>query len=390
MTNQAATNATTAKTMRVDRARVGILRCLMVALAVCVYPAPADRAMAGEVRIWPTAVVSDRDVTLKDVAEFVDYSRDERGRLEATIVSPSPCEGGEMLLTIEDVRRALVEGGANPAEVRLLGASRCKVLRPLGAPRRSSPPKHPAANAERAQHKANRVSSVNAEPTRAESPRTVRTLEFAVREFLAARLSELPGRVDVRFSRANRSDLALPAESHHFDIRAASPVQPGLVMLEAKAHSADGSVRAIPLVAEVAVMREVVVARRPINRGRKIESADLAVQERRFTEAADIGLTDMFAAVGQRARDFIPVGAMVTSGSIEAAPVVERGDVVTIWIRRGGVVVKASGRVQQAGGLGDVVSVRRDGTKRKQDLVEAVVTGPGTVTISDSAQLASR
>lgn len=380
----------TAGTVRVDRSRVGVLRRVTVSLAICVCAAPVDRAMAGEVRIWPTAMVSDRDVVLKDLAEFVDFSRTERDRLEATVVSPSPCEGGELLLTIEDVRRALVEGGANPAEVRLLGASRCKVMRPLGAPRRLSLSKHPSADAEGAQLKANRVNRAKAVPTRAESSRAARTLESAVREFLASRLSELPGRVDVRFSRANRSDLALPAESHQFDIHAASPVQPGLVTLEAKAHSADGAVRAIPLVVEVAVMRDVVVARRPINRGRMIESADLAVQERRFTEASDIGLTQTDAAVGQRARDFIPAGAMVAAASIEAAPVVERGDAVTIWIRRGGVVVKASGRAQQAGGLGDVIAVRRDGTKRKQDLVEAVVTGPGTVTISDSAQLASR
>ncbi len=384
MTNQ------NAGAVRVDRARIRVLGCLAVTLAVCVCAAPIDRAMAGEVRIWPTAAVSERDVTLRDVAEFVDFSRPERDRLEAMVIAPSPCEGGEMLLTIEDVRRALVDGGANLAEVRLLGASRCKVMRPLGAPRRVTPPKHSGAEAEGVQHKANRVNRAKAEPTRAESHRAARTLESAVREFLAARLSEQPGRVEVRFSRANRSDLALPAESHRFDIHAGSPVAPGLITLDVQAHAADGSVRAVPLVAEVAVMREVVVARRPINRGRLIEAADLAVQERRFTEASDIGLTDTIAAVGQRARDFIPAGAMVTAGSIEAAPVVERGDAVTMWIRRGGIVVKATGRAQQAGGLGDVISVRRDGTKRKQDLIEAVVTGPGTVTISDSAQLASR
>lgn len=375
---------------RVERASVRVLGCLAVTLAVCVGLAKADRTMAGEVRIWPTAVVSERDVTLRDAAEFVDFSRSERDRLEATVIAPSPCEGGEMLLTVEDVRRALADGGANLAEVRILGASRCKVMRPLGAPRRAAPPKHSAAESDADQHRTKRVAKVKTAHLNTESRRAARTLESAVREFLAARLSEQPGRVDVRFSRANRSDLALTSESHQFDIHAASPVAPGLVTLEAKAHSADGAMRAIPLVVEVAVMRDVVVARRPINRGRMIEAADLAVQERRFTAAADIGLTQTDAAVGQRARDFIPAGAMVTAGSIEAAPVVERGDAVTMWIRRGGVVVKASGRAQQAGGLGDVIPVRRDGTKRKQDLIEAVVTGPGTVTISDSAQLASR
>lgn len=389
MTRGMMTNRT-ATIVRGDRAPGGYVGRLAITLAICVFPAMPGLALAGEVRIWPTAVVSDREVTLKDVAEFVDFSRAARDQLEATIVAPSPCEGGEALLTIEDVRRALVDGGANLADVRLLGASRCKVSRPLGAPRRVSPPMRSSAGNTNVQHKTKRDATAQPVQGKVRASRDARTLETAVREFLAARLAELPGRVDVRFSRTNRSDLALPAESHQFDIHAASPVAPGLVTLEAQARSADGATRVIPLVAEVAVLREVVVARRPINRGRTIESADLALQERRFTETADIGLTELSAAAGQRARDFIPAGAMVTAGSLEAAPVVERGDAVTIWIRRGGVVVKASGRAQQAGGLGDVISVRREGAKRKQDLIEAVVTGPGTVTISDSTRLASR
>lgn len=380
----------TAAIVRGEPAPRGCVARLTVTLAICICPVLPDLASAGEVRIWPSAVVSDGEVTLKDVAEFVDFSRAERARLEAAVVSPAPCEGGEALLTHDDVRRALVDGGANLADVRLLGASRCKVSRPLGAPRLSSQPVRASAGNTGVQRRAKR--GVMAPSVQAKEPtaRDVRTLETEVREFLAARLAGLPGRIDVRFSRANRLDLALPAESHHFEIHAASPVAPGLVTLEVRSHSADGATREVPLVAEVAVLREVVVARRPINRGRLIEPADLAVQERRFTDAADIGLTDVSAAVGQRTRDFIAAGAMVTAGSIEAAPVVERGDAVTIWIRRGGVVVKASGRAQQAGGLGDVISVRREGTKRKQDLIEAVVTGPGTVTISDSMRLASR
>lgn len=389
MTRGMMTNRT-ATIVRGDRAPGGYVGRLAITLAICVFLAMPGLALAGEVRIWPTAVVSDREVTLKDVAEFVDFSRAARDQLEATIVAPSPCEGGEALLTIEDVRRALVDGGANLADVRLLGASRCKVSRPLGAPRRVSPPMRSSAGNTNVQHKTKRDATAQPVPGKVRASRDARTLETAVRDFLAARLSEQPGRVDVRFSRANQSDLALPAESHQFEIHAASPVAPGLVTLEVQAHSVEGELRAIPLVAEVAVLREVVVARRPINRGRLIEPADLAVQARRFTDAAEIGLTDVSAAAGQRARDFIPAGAMVTAGSIEAAPVVERGDAVTIWIRRGGVVVKASGRAQQAGGLGDVISVRREGTKRKQDLIEAVVTGPGTVTISDSMRLASR
>ncbi len=56
----------------------------------------------------------------------------------------------------------------------------------------------------------------------------------------------------------------------------------------------------------------------------------------------------------------------------------------------GGVEIKSTGKAQNAGALGDRIEVCRNGVKRKQDLIEAVVTGPKTVTVTDIRQVASR
>jgi flagella basal body P-ring formation protein FlgA len=407
------------------------------AAAAAVLAVAVSGAAAGEVRVWPTAAVASADVTLCDVAELTGFSREQRERLTGAVVAASPCEGGEMLVTVDEVRAALVEGGADLASVGLVGASRCRVSRPVvrtvGKPKAAdvvpvardesqvesdaaaAAKKRPAPRREATRREpASRRPAARSDTHDAQSavPKTrqpgERTLETVLQEYLTARLSRQAGGVELRFSPANRADLMLSAERFEFTVQASGPVQPGLVTLDVEAvardeadmadeaasvdevDSAEVEPRRIPIVAEVAVLRAVVVARRAINRGRVVETGDLSVEERRFTSAREIGLTETSAAVGQRAREFIQPGRMLTAGLVESPPVVHRGETVTIWIRRGGVVVKSSGKAQGAGGLGDVVSVRRDGTKRHSDLIEAVVTGPATVTISGAARLASR
>jgi flagella basal body P-ring formation protein FlgA len=75
---------------------------------------------------------------------------------------------------------------------------------------------------------------------------------------------------------------------------------------------------------------------------------------------------------------------------LKTKPLVQRGDVVTIWARLGGVEIKTTGRAQAAGAMGEKITVCRDGTRRKQDLIEAVVTGPKTVALADERAVASR
>jgi flagella basal body P-ring formation protein FlgA len=146
----------------------------------------------------------------------------------------------------------------------------------------------------------------------------------------------------------------------------------------------------LSVVAEAAVVRDVVVAKRAINRGETIEGRSLKLEQRRFTDASQIGVTDLAAVVGHQARQLIHAGEMLAVRSVEPRPLVKRGDPVTIWMRQGGLVIKAAGRAQAAGSLGQMIEVARDGTRRKQDLIDAVVTGPATVSVGEARQATLR
>ncbi|MBI5765320.1 MAG: flagellar basal body P-ring formation protein FlgA [Planctomycetes bacterium] len=350
----------------------------------------ASSARGGEIRIWPTATVSSESIRLSDVAQVSGFD-DERARvLREIAISAAPREGGDLQVGTADVRGALTESGVNLADVQLLGASRCKVSRtrtPFGTTLRVRPIEA-TSGTKNQPHVVRTVASNNAPVSAAN------TLESALKQFIVARLGEKDAGVEIRFSPTSKRDLQLDGNDFRFDIHARDESKLGLITLEvgispARAQTqSDGPIRTVPIIAEVSVMREVVVARRSINRGEMIEGRHLKLEQRRFTDYSQIGLTDVAAVVGQQARQFVKAGEMLIANGVEGRPLVQRGDAVTIWIKQGPLVIKASGRAQEAGVLGEKITVARDGSRRKQDIIDAVVTGPSTVTLGSDRQVA--
>ncbi len=346
-------------------------------LALLAAGGVARSCPAGEIRLWPTATVQGDAVRLGDVADLRGFEEEEQIRLAAVVLRSPLQPGGEILLSAADVREAVSAESANLAAIRIYGASRCRVSRtrpPREAVQRSnrlaaSPRPAPAAVA-----------------AGSSKPAASRTIETLVREYLTARSADPKARVEIRFSPAGRRVLDMPAEGLAVQIRPTNDRRWGMISLEVEIATAEGPPCVEAVLAEVLMVREVVVARRPINKGKCIEARDLQMEERRFSDSADIGLTDLAAAVGRQSTAFVRQGEMLRAEGLVSRPVVNRGDTVTIWARLGGVEVKTTGKAQQAGALGDVIRVRRDGAKRHQDLLDAVVTGPKTVAVTDVRQ----
>lgn len=361
--------------------------CLLVA---CLAPAAGlaltAAVRAGEIRIWPTAVVTDDVVTLADVADLRGFDFPIRHKLGALVVHSAPRPGGEVVVGISDVRGALAESQANLASINMLGSARCKVSRPR-MPR--------VPRVARAKHKPPPKRRTRTDPTeRVRSKPSVpaaETLASALHRYISARVAEPSAKLEVRFGSTGEQALALKAEDHDFGIRPADDRQLGLLSFEVDITPRDGRPPYTePIVAEVQLVKEVVVARRTINRGRIIEGRDLKLEARRFMEAESVGITDLAAAVGRQCAQFVSSGQALHAEMLRSRPLVRRGERVTVWVRHGGVEINTSGTAQQPGALGELIEVQRDGAKRKQDLIEAIVTGPGTVTVSDAREPARR
>ncbi len=357
--------------------------CLGGALLVMIITCATAPARGQEIRIWPTAVVESESVLLSQVADLRGFDFAQLDPLGRIAIYTAPRPGGQIVVHANDIRTALIEAGANLATVRIVGSARCTVSKPL--PPREEPPVRAVA----------RKVSVPARPEKASRPTPPRepvnpvvttgtTLEIALREFIQMRAAMSDGRIEARFSPASADVLQLTNPPHEFRIRSKDDRRIGLLSLEVDILRDGGTVRTVPIVVEASLVREVVVARRAINRGETIEGRALKLEARRFTDESEMGLADPSAAVGRQSSGFVQAGQMLTTASIQDKPLVARGQPVTIWMKHGGLVIRANGKAQSAGGLGDRIEVQREGARRKTDLLDAVVTGPGTVSVEST------
>ena len=124
---------------------------------------------------------------------------------------------------------------------------------------------------------------------------------------------------------------------------------------------------------------DAVTVDRPIERGQVLEASDLTVLQR--PKAQSGGLADMKSAVGQAARHQLRPGQPIQVADLMKPNIVQRDDTVTLVYEAPGLVLTLRGKAQEAGALGDTISVLNQQTKRT---VQGVVSGPGRVTVANA------
>jgi flagellar basal body P-ring formation protein FlgA len=135
----------------------------------------------------------------------------------------------------------------------------------------------------------------------------------------------------------------------------------------------------VQVLCEATLRKSVVVAGRAFNRGEVIQAGDLRNEIRAFERLEDIGLADAAPLIGQRARRLIKPGEQLDPRDVETVPLVQRNDLVTVSVRRGGLIITAAARALGSGSYGDTVSLRSESSK---ETFIGVVTGPKTVALT--------
>lgn len=124
---------------------------------------------------------------------------------------------------------------------------------------------------------------------------------------------------------------------------------------------------------------EVVVPLRTIARGETLTPGDVTIERRpREAQFNDV-LGEAKAAIGKVAKRTLMAGSVLRSGDVQREEVVGRGDIVTILYEGRGIAISLRGRANEAGAVGDVISVTNPQSKR---VLQGTVTGPGRVNVS--------
>jgi len=113
-----------------------------------------------------------------------------------------------------------------------------------------------------------------------------------------------------------------------------------------------------------------------LNRNELISSADLTVK-RRDISMLDPGLVkDPEQAAGQKLKLSLPAGAVLYAQALEAPPLVNRGERVTIMAKSQAIQITAPGEARNSGAKGEMIRVKNLTSRRE---IQARVLSAGVV-----------
>jgi flagella basal body P-ring formation protein FlgA len=126
------------------------------------------------------------------------------------------------------------------------------------------------------------------------------------------------------------------------------------------------------------VFDSVVCTSRRLNKGEVITKNDVYLTKKNISRLHPDTLTDMNQAIGLMLNHDIKENDTLKEGMLKRAPIVNRGDMVTILAEMGGIRVTAPGKILEKGYQGEYVRVQNAISKKN---VHAKVVNDSTVMV---------
>lgn len=348
--------------------RASVAAMLAVLVSACGAADDLFEPRVSTLKLRPAARVTGNTITAADVLLF----KDADPRLSSTLAERPIRTGltvpGETTVTLGQLREWLKGQGVNMARVLLCGAMECRVradaaadVSPTGSDE-SAPPHAPLF----------RDAAENASSLRAK-----------LKALIDREMTALGGRAQIELQRGGDDFLALTSPPWDFQIRSMSPAKLGAREFSVVVRR-DGRVqRTAHLYVRVRLIKRVVVADKPLNTGLSIGPDDVRMEERIFDSDHDLGVEAIGALVGQQVKRFVAAGGMLRRADVKAVDLVKRSRPVSLIGVSGNISMRLRGTALDSGGYGDTVRVRLGDLRSGRRVMRGVVTGLGTVTVSE-------
>lgn len=119
------------------------------------------------------------------------------------------------------------------------------------------------------------------------------------------------------------------------------------------------------------VFESVVCASRDLKRGEVIKKDDVYLGKIKGSRLSSKVLTHMNKVAGLQAKHNIKAGTCLKEWMLEKSPVVEKGDLITIFAESGNLKVTTQGRVLMKGCTGEIIKVQN--LMSKKDIYATVI-----------------
>lgn len=322
-------------------------------------------------KLRPAARVTGNIITAADVVVF----KDADPRLFSTLAERPIRSGltvpGETTVTLGQLRKWLKEQGVNMARVLLCGATECRVRADAVA---ETTPTGPGESA-----------PLNA-PLFSDTAENASSLRAKLMALINREMAALGGRAQIELQRGGESFLSLTSPPWDFQVRSMSSAKLGAREFSVVVRR-DGRVqRTAHLYARVRLIKRVVVADKPLNSGLSIGPDDVRLEERIFDSDRDLGVAAIGAMVGQQVKRFVAGGEMLRRADVKAVDLVKRSRPVSLIGASGNISMRLRGTALDSGGYGDTVRVRLGDRRSGRRVMRGVVTGLGTVRVSQGGK----
>ncbi len=345
---------------------------LFVLLPVAAWGDELIQREVSRLKLRPQVEVCGAAVTLADVLTFAEADPRLRAEIGRQPVNPDLQPPAKTVFTHEQIVRRLGELGVNLSRVLVSGALNCRVtLEPARAQTVIEAPSAWVA-----------AGSRDAAPlTRLRATDEGNTLADALRAYVNAELASLGGTAEIEFERAGQEFLTLTRPPWKFIIRSSSSSgdKLGLREFEIVIRRDGRTQRTARLAARVRLVKDVLVARKPLGIGTFVRQEDVALEPRMLERRQDVGLDEVGQIIGQQVKRYIPVGEMIRRSDIKVVDLVKRSRPVSLSSTGNSVSVRLTGMALDSGGYGDTVRVRIGESRKDRRILRGVVTGVGSV-----------
>lgn len=128
----------------------------------------------------------------------------------------------------------------------------------------------------------------------------------------------------------------------------------------------------------VAIYKKVVVASNPLNKGIPLTADDLRLTEQNTANLTSGFYTEKDALIGKVLTRSVSAGMPLTNAYLENPVLIQRGQMVTLIVKKGELEVTSHGIALNKGRIGDVIAVKNTSSKR---VIEGTVMTGQTVEI---------
>lgn len=313
----------------------GLLTLLCLIVPAMAWAAPVT------VAVHPEATVRGARITIGDVAEVHGQDAQAVAKIRAIVIGQAPPAGGARMLYGGYVITRLKQHGFQPHQLDLTVPKRIRV-------------------------------------TRSARTLTAPDIEAAVRHAMQQQAPWKPEHMTIRDIRGLDSAVVPPGKVRYEVTFPGRPDFLGRTSFTVELHVGGQRVKRIHGTASIEARQEVVVLTRPVAKHAIITAADVHVQRVPFSRLPRQMVTQMADAVGKRTRRALRAKSMLRTYDVEAQPVVQKGDVVTILVESASLKVATVGEALENGAQGETIRVRNTESRRE---VRGVVLDKKTVRI---------